>query len=87
MGFASPLRSGFAFIAAHWRCACKLPCIPTADEFPMNSERPYIVFCPFFETSCELVDNVREFDSKYSKRTSMRRPCLSRAGVAAFCRG
>src|SRR5215204_1364577 len=60
---------GCPSLAAHG-CACRLPCIPTPDEFPMNSERPYIFFRPFFETSCELVDNVREFDSKDSKRTS-----------------
>jgi hypothetical protein len=54
MGFAPPLRSGFAFFAAHG-CACRLPCIPTPDESPMNSEGPHIFFDLFFETSCELV--------------------------------
>jgi hypothetical protein len=69
MGFAPPLRSGFAFIAAHG-CACRLPCIPTPDEFPMNSERPYIFLTFNSETSCELVYQRPRIRPKDSKRTS-----------------
>src|SRR5215208_6634642 len=41
--FAPQPHDGFAFLAAHG-CACRPPDIPTPDEFPMNSERPYIFF-------------------------------------------
>jgi hypothetical protein len=46
IGFAPPLRSGLAFIAAHG-CACRPTLVPTPDEFPMNFETVSVSLAAF----------------------------------------